>query len=289
MKKIKLSVVLATFNEEKNITACLDSIREIADELVIVDGSSSDRTVEIAKKFQATVVVTNNPPNFHINKQKALEMAKGEWILQLDADEQLTKELSFEIVKVISMTNDEIEEYQKHLSKKSLFLRHQHLIEERDGKIGEDTGNYTAFFIPRLNFFLGKFLHHGGVYPDGVIRLVKNGKARFPAKDVHEQIAIEGRVGWLENDLVHMADPTFQRYLLRNSRYIDLITEDMKRKNEQKNIKNFFNYVIIKPLSWFFMTQIRHKGLLDGFPGIIFSFFSALRFPRAYWRYLKND
>ena len=83
----KLSVALATYNEEKNIARCLESVKDIADEIVIVDGSSQDKTVEIAKTYGATVHITSNPKIFHINKQKAIDMSKGDWILQLDADE----------------------------------------------------------------------------------------------------------------------------------------------------------------------------------------------------------
>ena len=100
---MKLSVVLATFNEESNIGDCLSSVKDIADEIIIVDGSSTDKTVEIAKSFGARVVVTENHPIFHINKQKALDLAKNIWVLQLDADERVTKKLSEEILKVVNM------------------------------------------------------------------------------------------------------------------------------------------------------------------------------------------
>src|SRR5476651_1626952 len=107
----KITVALAVFNEEKNLDACLESVKDIADEIVIVDGTSTDKTVEIAKKFNSRVLVTDNPPIFHINKQKAIDMAKNEWILQLDADERVSPELAKEIMNVISMSEDEIETY----------------------------------------------------------------------------------------------------------------------------------------------------------------------------------
>src|SRR5436309_2920056 len=101
----RLTVALATFNEEGNLGDCLESVKDIADEITIVDGSSSDKTVEIAKKYGAKVLVTDNHPIFHINKQKALDMATNEWILQLDADERVTPALAYEIKKVIAMTD----------------------------------------------------------------------------------------------------------------------------------------------------------------------------------------
>ena len=97
-----LSVVLATHNEEKNLAACLDSIKDIADEIIVVDGSSKDKTVDIAKKFGAKIKVTTNKPIFHINKQMAIDMATKDWILQLDADERVSEELRKEILSTIN-------------------------------------------------------------------------------------------------------------------------------------------------------------------------------------------
>jgi len=285
----KLSIALATYNEEQNLKACLASVKDIADEIVIVDGTSNDKTVTIAKSFGAKVVVTKNEQIFHINKQKALEMATNEWILQLDADEVVSPELAKEITKVVSMTQDEINDYQGKLSKRKLFLRHQKLLSHRDGNIGMDSGNYTAFFVPRLNYFLGKYLRFGGVYPDGVIRLVKKGYAHFPCKDVHEQIVVKGRVGWLENDLLHLADPTFKRYILRNKRYIDLLAKQLADEHIGRDPATFTKYTLLLPWWWFLLTFVRHKGFLDSWQGFVFSFFSALRFPRAYFKYLKVD
>src|SRR5579864_1793078 len=112
MKKQTLSVVLATFNEEKYLADCLESVKDIADEVVIVDGTSSDKTVEIAKKYGAKVIVKDNPPIFHINKQKAIDMATKDWILQLDADERVTPELSKEIQSAINKLSSGPEAHQ---------------------------------------------------------------------------------------------------------------------------------------------------------------------------------
>lgn len=286
--KTTLSVVLATYNEEGNISDCLKSVKGIADEIIIVDGGSKDKTVEIAKSLGAKVIKTNNPPIFHINKQKALDEAGCDWILQMDADERVSEQLLSEIRKVINLDDIEIEKYQKTLKNSKLFLRHQTLLEKRDGKISTNESFYGAFFMPRLNFFLGKFLKYGGVYPDGVIRLVKKGQAHFPCKSVHEQIVIKGKVGWLQSDLLHFDSPTFSRYLERNSRYINLITDELKKEKAGKGLTELINYFLVKPIHWFLLTQIIHKGILDGWQGIVFSFFSALRFPRAYFRYLKG-
>src|SRR3989344_2304157 len=284
----KLSVVLAVFNEENYLKDCLDSVKEIADEIVIVDGGSSDRTVEIAKLFKAEIIETNNPPIFHINKQKALEKATYEWILQLDADERITFKLANEIKKLTEMDAAGLEDYQNNLPGRKLFKRHQKLIEIRDGRVGDSEGPFNAFFIPRRNFFLGKYLKYGGTYPDPAIRLVKKDMAYFPAKDVHEQMQVKGRVGWLQNYMLHRDSPTFERYLERNNRYINLMVNEMHANKTDKGMVGMVINFLIKPIWWFLLTLIRHKGILDGYQGVIFSLFSALRFPRSYWRYMTS-
>lgn len=285
----KISVVLATRNEEANIADCLNSVKDFASEMIVVDEGSSDKTVEIAKSLGAKVEVVRHETIFHKTKQKALDLATGEWILQMDADERVSKQLGEEIKKVVQMSEKETNDYQDEVLKNKLFRKHQELVAERDGKIGAENGPYYAFFVPRLNYFLGKYLRYGGVYPDGVIRLVRKGKAFFPAKDVHEQMTVLGKVGWLKNDLIHMADPTFKRYLERNSRYVNLLSLELKGNMVKKDLITFLDYMIIKPTYWFILTQIRHKGILDGWQGMVFSFFSALRFPKAYIKYLKNN
>jgi glycosyltransferase involved in cell wall biosynthesis len=196
MKAIKLSCTLATYNEEENIGRCLDSVRELADEIVIIDGGSTDRTVEIAKNYGARIEARENPKMFHVNKNKANDLAQGEWILQLDADEVVSEDLADEIREVVSennksqITNDKqvaSSKLQNQNRRKELFERHQSLLEQRDGKVGTGEGEVVAFFVPRKNYFLGKVLTYGGSYPDGVIRLFKKDKARFPEKSLHEQ------------------------------------------------------------------------------------------------------
>lgn len=253
MKNPKISVAVAALNEEKNIGVCLGSVKGLADEIVVADEGSTDKTIEIAKKYGAKIISTKHEPIFHITKQKAIDVCTGDWILQLDADEHVTPELKKEMEDVIMDTK------------------------------------YDGFWIPRRNYFLGRYLTKGGQYPDYTLRLYRRGKGRLPCKSVHEQAVVEGRVGYLKNDLLHNADPTFSRYLQRNSRYIDLMTKEMKEKKIGKNTIEAFKHFLIKPGFWFLWTLIRHKGIMDGWQGIVFSLFSALRFPRAYWRYLKNE
>lgn len=280
-----ISLALATYNEESNIVDCIQSCKGLVGEIIVIDGSSTDKTAELARQNEARVIITNNPPMFHINKQKAIDLCSGEWILQLDADERVTKELSDEIKRIVGMNQNELATYQLSMKERNLFERHQSIVQQSWEK---QTGEYNAFFIARLNFFLGGYLRSGGVYPDGVIRLIRKGKAHLPCESVHELMTVDGKTGWLVNPLIHRDSPTFKRYLERNSRYIDQLVVEMKKDNTSKDVMSMLNWVFIKPILWFFMTLIRHKGILDGWRGIVFSFFSALRFARAYIRYIST-
>ncbi|MGH7246143.1 MAG: glycosyltransferase family 2 protein [Candidatus Levyibacteriota bacterium] len=246
-----LSIVLATFNEEKNLSDCLESVKKIADEIIIVDGTSSDNTVAIAKKFDAKVYITTNKPILHINKQTAIDMASKDWILQLDADERVTPELAKEIIATIS---------------------------EKDACNG--------YWIPRKNWFLGRFLMKGGQYPDYTLRLYRKNKGRLPMKDVHEQAVVDGKVGYLTSPLIHIADPVFSRYLLRFDRYTTLMAKEYKEKKLGKDPFSFLKYMLVLPAWWFILTYGRHKGFMDLWQGFVFSFFSSLRFPVSYTKYL---
>lgn len=245
-------MVLATFNEEKNLAECLRSVRDFANEVVVVDGGSSDNTVSIANSFGAKVKVTTNPPIFHINKQKAIDMATKDWVLQLDADERLTPKLREEIKSVTS--------------RQSLVV---------------------GYWIPRKNWFLGRFLMKGGQYPDYTLRLYRRGKGRLPQKSVHEQAVIEGKTGYLKNPLIHLADPNLRRYLTRFSRYTDLLRDELESRKVGYNPLMAIKYLLILPLWWFLSTYVRHKGFMDGWQGFVFSFLSSLRFPIAYAKYMR--
>ncbi|MDO8573430.1 MAG: glycosyltransferase family 2 protein [Candidatus Daviesbacteria bacterium] len=252
----KISVVLAVYNEEDNLRNCLESIKDFAWEIVIVDGGSKDKTLDIAKEFGAKIIQTNNPPVFHINKNKAIDASHGDWILQLDADEVVTEDLAEEIERVTSSKSD-----------------------------------INGYWIPRKNFFLGRYLTKGGQYPDYTLRLYRQGSGRLPAKDVHEQAEVSGKVGYLRNDLLHERDKVFSEYLKRFNRYTDLLASQLKEKGVNVNRISFFSYIFVKPLFWFFKVFVRHKGFMDGFPGFVFAFFSSLRFPVSYlklWRKYEN-
>lgn len=270
MKQPTISVVLATYNEEKNLPDCLESVKNFADEIIVVDGTSADKTVEIAKEYGAKVVVTQNHPIFHINKQKAIDMATKDWVLQLDADERVTPALAKEIKEKI---------------------RHPELNSESQKEIADqvlnDDYNFDGYWIPRKNWFLGRFLMKGGVYPDYTLRLYKRGKGRLPQKDVHEQAVVDGDVGYLTEPLIHIADPEFARYLLRFNRYTDLIAKEFQERKTSINPLVMLQYEVLLPIWWFGKIYIRHKGFMDGWQGLVWAFFSSMRFAVGYSKYLK--
>src|SRR3989344_195953 len=246
---MSLSVVLATFNEEDRIGECLTSIKYIADEIVVVDGRSTDRTAEIAKSFGAKVKVVENEYIFHINKQKAVDLATKDWVLQLDADEIVSVELLSEIKTAIK------------------------------------SKQYNGYYIPRKNYFLGHRMKKGGQYPDPVIRLFKKGKGRFPQKSVHEQIMIDGNVGTLKNELLHYPYQTLSEYWEKAVRYSHLTAREMAQANAKKNLVTALNYLLLKPTFTFLNLFIRHQGFVDGIYGFLFAYLSGIQLQIALFKY----
>lgn len=244
---IKLSVTLAIYNEEKNLGRCLAAVKNLAEEIIIViDEKTTDNTVKIARQFTNKVFFQEHDDNFHRLKKTANDHATGEWILQLDADEVVTPALSLEIKKIINSNPKE-----------------------------------NGFWIPRKNYFLGKFLTKGGAYPDYTLRLYRKNFGNLPAKGVHEQAVVTGPTGYLKNDLLHYNNPTFGTYIeKRLNRYTDLMAKEIKG--------GFFRNVFWDPLfdrqQGFIFIYFRHLGFLDGFPGFVWALFSALHFPIAYFK-----
>lgn len=247
-----LSVVLATHNEALNLARCLDSVKDMADEIIIADGESSDETFKIAQQYNAKIIKTTNKPNFHINKQLAMDKAKGELVLQLDADEVVDQEL-FEFIK----------------------KTHQQVL-------NKDETLPSAWWIKRKNWFLGRFMKKGGQYPDPVIRLYQKGKAKLPQQDVHEQMTVIGEVGWAEGHLLHYSTPSFAIYLRKWNDYTSLKATQLRDAGQQVNIFSALKYLFFLPLTTFLAIFIRHKGFMDGFSGFVFALWSGLYFPMSF-------
>jgi glycosyltransferase involved in cell wall biosynthesis len=250
--KQSLSVVYATYNEEANLARSLDSVVDLADELIVVDGSSTDATPTIAKKYGAKVMNTTNKPIFHINKQMAMDAAKKTWTLQMDADEVVDEEM-----------------------RKAL----QNILAQDPQKVAK------GYWLRRKNYFLGRFLTKGGQYPDPVIRFYQTGFAHLPMKSVHEQMEVDGEVGWLDGHLLHYNSPDFGVYLRKSNTYTTLTAQEWLKEGWEPNFAKAVYYVLWKPLFTFFMLYFRHKGFQDGFAGFIFALFSGLHFPLAYIKY----
>lgn len=247
-----ISVAIAVYNEEKKLPNLLKSVYQWVDEIVIVDGGSTDQTKEIARKYKARIISSDNPANFHINKQKAIDACTQKWILQLDADEVVPEDLKKEI----------------------LLLREQKEV--------------NGYWMPRKNYFLGTFLTKGGQYPDWTLRLYRRGKGTLPAKSVHEQAVVVGKTEYLTNALLHFSYTNFSEYIEHFNRYTSLFAAEFAEQKIPIGWYSFFLFIWFKPSYWFLLTYIRHKGFYDGFTGFVFSFFSALRFPVAYIKYWER-
>jgi glycosyltransferase involved in cell wall biosynthesis len=253
MRKPKISAALATFNEEENIVDCIQSLKSVADEIIVVDGLSQDRTAELAQKLGAKVIKTTNKPMFHTNKNLAIKNCTGDWIFLIDADERVSPQLSDEIKQTIDKNPPE-----------------------------------NGFWINRRNWFLGGFLTKGGAYPDLVIRLFRKNKGILPEVSVHEQVSINGKVGYLKNDLLHFADPNFSRYLARADRYTTRTAEEIEKKNPGRGVTAVIYYMFIKPAITFTNIYFRHRGYVDGFRGFAWALFSAAHHFYAYVKYWEH-
>lgn len=249
---MQISVAIVTYNEEKNILRCLASIYEWIDEIIMVDGQSTDTTVEIVKRFdqknKIKIFSEKNMPMFHQNKQKAIEKCAGKWILQLDADEVVSPQLKNEILSIVK---------------------------------NKSSNQPIAYHLPRLNYLLGKPLRKGGQYPDYTIRLYINGATKFPCETLHEQVMIinqNASLGTLSQPILHYPYPNFSTYLRKWIQYADFEANTLIHQKIKASFWNIKKYFLILPTAWFFKTYIRHKGFQDGFAGFIFSLFSSIRY-----------
>lgn len=285
-KRQSISVTLATYNEEANIADCLNSVLGWVDEIIVVDGYSTDSTARIAKSLGAVVLLRENKPVFHVQKNIANQAASSDWVLQLDADERVTPQMKKEILGLLEGTyfgfDTWLSPFKQGLNKVFTFFRQPKPL----------TRPAAAYWLPRRNFFLGRYLRHAGQSPDPVIRLFQRGQAHLPAKDVHEQMVVKGVTGWLRSDLDHYATPDFSRYLLREDRYSSLTAQQLKMAGLRLTLFNTLNYLFFKPLITFCSLYIRYRGFLDGFPGFVFSLYSGLHHAFSYmklWELYQDD
>ncbi|NOY60817.1 MAG: glycosyltransferase family 2 protein [Calditrichaeota bacterium] len=229
-----ISVILITFNEEENIKACLTSV-QWADEIIVVDSSSRDRTVEIARQFTEKVIVTDWK-GYSANKNLALGKATGQWVLWIDADERVTPELAQEIKNIIG-TNT-----------------------EKDG-----------FEMARKAFFLGRWIKHCGWYPGYVLRLFRRQRAHFTDNKVHEGVVLKGSRGRLKGSLLHYTDNNLEHYLWKFNRYTSYAADELAEKQRSAGLLS----ILFRPLHAFVKMYVLKLGILDGVEGLMLCLLSA--------------
>ena len=224
-----LTVITLTLNEERNIAACLESVRW-ADEIIVLDSGSTDRTVELARQYTPDVMRVEWR-GYGATRNIALDRAKGDWILWLDADERVSPELAGEIREVL----------------------------EKDDK------SIAGYAVARRAFFLGRWIKHCGWYPGRVTRLFRRSAGRFSDDRVHEELVLAGTVVESRHDLLHYTDPDLHHYLQKFDRYTSLAAEGMQASGRRFSVV----HVLFRPPFTFVKMYFIRLGMLDGMQGFI--------------------
>ncbi|AEB08816.1 glycosyltransferase family 2 protein [Desulfobacca acetoxidans] len=240
--KSRLSVTVITHNEEANIVDCLESA-SWANEIVVLDSDSTDRTVLWAKQF--TDRVYSVPwHGFGKNKNQAIDEARMEWIFVLDADERITPALRREIQEIL-----------------------------------KGDGPADGYRVPRRNHFCGRFIRHLGWYPDYSIRLFRKANGRFIEREVHESVEINGSVGTLREPMLHYTYRTISDFVLRMDRYSTLAAQELLKQDK----KPHFGELVWRPFFTFLSLYALKKGFLEGRAGYTLAFlYSTYNFLKYY-------
>jgi glycosyltransferase involved in cell wall biosynthesis len=237
----KLSVVISAYNEEKKIKDCLESVKW-ADEIILLNNSSTDKTEEIARKYTNKIYTQKNDPlSIDLQKNLGIEKATGEWILILDADERVAPELTEEIKAILSSQprNDD---------------------------------NISAYWIPRKNIIFGQWIQHTGWYPDPQLRLFRKGAGKFQQKHVHEPIHIEGKTETLKENLLHENYDTIAQFLYKTiTNYAPNEAEEKLKQGYTLHWQDAINF----PLKEFLSRYFAREGYKDGFHGLMLSILMA--------------
>lgn len=247
-KKNRFSVAIITFNEELNIRDCIESVHSFADEIIVLDSFSTDKTLEIAGNF-SKVKIAQAPFNGHIEqKNNAIGLCSGEWILSIDADERVSSLLQKEILEILSRT-----------------------------QISEN-----GFKIPRLTFHLGIFIRHGGWYPLKRYRFFRKGFAKWTGENPHDYIELEGKGGSLKGDIIHYSFKDLTHQVDTINKFSSIVAFTRYKKNISFPILKS----IYKPTVKFLEMYIFKLGFLDGYPGFVVAISSAystfLKFAKLY-------
>jgi glycosyltransferase involved in cell wall biosynthesis len=227
-----LSVCIITLNEEANLPRTLKSVQGIADEIVVVDSGSTDATVAIAQSFGAKVVM--EPwKGFARQKNSALEKAGCDWVLSLDADEEVSPELAASI-KALLQTGA--------------------------------APQFAGYTMNRRNLYFGKWIRHSGYYPDPKLRLIRRGAAQFELRDVHEDMKMAGELGHLQGDLVHHAYATLESFIEHANRYSSLGADMVARERTAGfSVVN----IVFRPIVRFLWSYFVRGGFRDGREGLL--------------------
>ncbi|MFQ6082883.1 MAG: glycosyltransferase family 2 protein [Candidatus Aminicenantia bacterium] len=228
---MKISATIITYNEEKKIEGALSSLLGLVDEIVLVDSFSQDNTLKIAKKYPAKIF-KRKWTNYADQRNFALAKASFPWILNLDADERVSPELKEEILSIKDKEP------------------------ECDG-----------FYIPRLVFYLGRWIYHSGWYPDRKIRLFKKENAHWQGEFVHENLIFKGKTKNLKNPIHHFTYRNLTDHIRQINKYSTLGAQKLYAEKK----KTHWYHFILWPFFRFLKSYFLKLGFLDGFPGLVIS------------------
>jgi glycosyltransferase involved in cell wall biosynthesis len=248
---LPVSVVMIAKDEEQNIEAALMSVEGADEIVVIVDVESADRTNEICRGFTKRVYL--RPwTGYALQKQAAIDLAAGPWVFLLDADERVTPELAVEIKEVV----------ERHAA----------------GRGGGVFGYYAA----RKNYFLGRWIRHGGWWPDYTVRLFRKDGARMEPRRVHEKVVVEGETGYLKHPFEHYTYRNLAEFERKMQRYSALSAEEILIKRRSVGVFS----IVVRPVAAFLKMYVLRRGFLDGMHGLILALlygcYTFLKYARAW-------
>jgi len=226
-------------NEEEQIRECLETV-SWADEIIVIDQSSVDSTVKIAREFTNKVFITEPKGYCEPDRNLAIEKASGRWIFYVDADERVTTELRDEILLIVKSDDPQ-----------------------------------PAYYVKRRNYFLGKWIKTCGWYPSPVLRLFKKGEVVFADK-IHQVPPHRKEYGYLKNDLLHYSYSSLEEYFEKFNRYTTQLAKEEFEAGKRITFLNFIPNFLLKPLYNFLLKYIWYQGYKDGFIGLFIAFSSAL-------------
>ena len=278
---MNLSVVIITFNEEANLGRTLASVQPLVaegkGEIIAVDSGSTDRTVEIAKSFGAKVFV-EEWKGFAAQKNSAIDKAKGTWILSLDGDEELDTQLQ-QALRDLLDSLDRLSTLGNQANDRSLSATH---ATTAMGAIAH--ADFDGVWIPRKNEFLGRWIRHGGFWPDPKLRLFRRGRGKFENRAVHEDVQVEGNTRQIQaGALLHHSYPTLSDYIEHMNRYSSLGAEMVVAKGNGRVRFSAIN-VVLRPLATFIYNYLFRFGFLDGREGLLLHLYHAVY---VSWKYVK--